>query len=454
MAQYTQIGRLLDHSLDPVVYRLLLDQAGMEADYTSVSLERAELGEEAAAWLGTLDGFQVAWPFQEAILPFVRAVDPVGQASGWITAVRREPDGSFTGINTVVDGLLGALGDRGLSLEGKVCVVGCGKRARAFAGEALSRGGRVTLAVLPHQWLEARETVERMAARHPANPPRLLLTDQLEEEWDLLVNATPAGMYPRVDELPVPLEALVKTRAVFDMVYNPSTTLLIREAARCGCGVAGGAGMMVHQAARTISFWGGAAFPREELARLTALVENLTTPAVAMDLEGSGSIALCGFLGAGKETAGRLLAKRTGRRFVSLEQLIARKVGGSPAQALARLGEGDYARLENRLVEELCALPGLVISVGCRAAVHPRNLPHLRRCRLVFLDTPFNYCLARMDHGHPLASGREDGELYRLYANWYPLWYWISHNRVDGRGTPQEVADRIHLSLRTNQEFC
>ena len=454
MAEYTQIGRLLEHSLAPVVYRALLDRAGMEADYTSLSLGGEELGEEVIRWLGGLDGFRVDWPFQKELLPFVERLDPAAEASGWLTAVRREKDGTLTGTNTAAAGLLGALGDRGLSLGGKVCVVGCGNLGCTFAGEALKRGARVTLATLPHQWLQAREAADRLAARFPRNPPRLLLTDQLEEEWDLLLNATRAGMYPRVDELPVPLEALVHTRAVFDMVYNPSTTLLIREAARCGCAVAGGAGMMVHQAARTIAFWGGAQFPREELARLTALVENLTTPAVAMDLEGTGSIALCGFMGAGKETAGRLLAKRTGRRFVGVEQLIAHKLGCSPAQAMDRLGAEDYARLEDRLVEELCALPGLVVSVGCQAAVRPRNLSPLRRCRVVFLDTPFNYCLARMDHGHPLAAGRDDRELYRLYENWYPLWYWISHNRVDGRGTPQEVADRMHTSLRTNQAFC
>lgn len=454
MQQYTQIGRMQEHSLAPVIYGLLFHQAGIPADFASAFPLGQDPDEEEIRRLRQLDGFQTAWPYQKKILPFLDRLEPQAGELGWVTAVRRESDGSLTGANTAADGLLGALGDRGLALEGKVCVVGCGNMGSAFAGEALRRGASVTLAVLPHQWLRAQELVERLSQRYPQNPPRLRLTDQLEEEWDLLLNTTLSGMYPRVDELPVPLEALMHTRAVFDIVYNPSTTLLIREAARCGCSVAGGAGMMVHQAARTIGFWGGGSFSREELAPLTALLENLTTPAVAMDLEGSASIVLCGFMGAGKETVGRLLAKRTGRRFLDLEQLIAHKLNCSPAQAVDRLGQEQYTRLEDRLVEELCAMPGLVLAIGSQAAVRARNLRHLRRCRVVFLDTPFNYCLARMDHSHPLAQGRDEGQLYRLYENWYPLWYWISHNRIDGRGTPQEVADRMHASLRTNQSFC
>lgn len=455
MQQYTVIGRGLEHSLAPVVYRALFYRAGLPADYTASPLEEEQLADPASVqWLRELDGFQVAWPFQRKIVPYLDRLEPSAEGCRSVTAVRRDPDGALVGANTSIPGLLGALGDRGLQLQGKVCVVGCGAVGRNFLAEALSRGCQATLAVLPHQWLQAGEMLLPLKEAYPDNPPRLLLTDQLEEPFDLMINTTLSGMYPRIDELPVPLEALVHTRAVFDLIHNPSTTLLIREAARCGCAVAGGAGMLVHQAASTIRFWGGPDFAQEDLARLTALVENLTTPSVAMDLEGTGTIALCGFMGAGKETVGRLVAKRTGRRFLDLEQLITGKTGRTEAQLLQEMGYQKYARLENRLVEELCGLPGLVLAVTSQAAVRPENLPHLRRCRTVFLDTPFHYCLARMDHSHPLAAERDEVQLYQLYQNWYPLWYWISHNRVDGRGTPQEVAERICTTLRTNQSAC
>ena len=94
--------------------------------------------------------------------------------------------------------------------------------------------------------------------------------DRLPEgEFELLINATPVGMYPHPGKSPVPAEYLAGVRTVFDAVYNPADTRLLQDARKMGCRVQGGMAMLVWQAAAAHSIWDGSVYTPEQIQQVT-----------------------------------------------------------------------------------------------------------------------------------------------------------------------------------------
>jgi shikimate 5-dehydrogenase len=130
-------------------------------------------------------------------------------------------------------------------------VLGAGGAARAVTEALASSGCSVRLHA--RQRAQAEDVAVLTSAEVGAWPPE-------PGSWDLLINCTPVGMYPRVDETPLPVEHLTG-RYVYDLVYNPSTTRLLREAAAVGCQTIGGLEMLVAQAHEQFQWWTGSKAP-------------------------------------------------------------------------------------------------------------------------------------------------------------------------------------------------
>lgn len=447
---YAIVGCPLGASLLPLVYSRLLGLGGSEARCLSLELPPEALEEQALPPVfAEHDGFHIAYSHREKIVPLLDHLEETARRYSRVTAVRRV-EGRLEGANTAIAAFHHTLEERGIPLAGRICVVGLGHLGRLFASEAALAGAQVLVAVLPPELAQAQDFAQSLQDRFPGSQARALLTDQLgEEPLELLINATSTGMFPLVDEMPVPVEALVKTRTVLEGVYNPSSTLLIREAARCGCAVIGGGEMLVHQAAQTLGFWTGSPPAPHHVAELISLVENLTTPSLPMDLAGRGNILLCGFAGCGKRTIGKLVAKRTGRSFVSLGDAIRARCGKAPAQARAAMGEQRYLQLEQETLALLCSQGRLVIGADSGTMARHQNIQPARNgCRVIFLDTPLDYCLARMAREELNPQRQDEQFLMERYTQYYPMYRWASHHQVDGRGTPQEVAEKVLAAMR------
>jgi len=172
--------------------------------------------------------------------------------------------GRWIGGNTDAHGFLETLQGR-VPIRGlRASVLGAGGAARAVVVALASSGCAVTLHA------RRRQQAEQMAVLTPAAigpwPPE-------PGSWDLLINCTPIGMFPRIHDTPVPAEQLTG-RYVYDLVYNPVETRLMREAARAGCQAIGGLDMLVAQAHEQFQWWTGSKPPsgvmREAAARRLA----------------------------------------------------------------------------------------------------------------------------------------------------------------------------------------
>lgn len=238
---YAVVGKPIGHSVSPAMHNAAFAATGIDGVY--LPCEAADFDDFLAlAEVLGIEGASVTAPYKED------AARTAGQG-GALNTLRRG-DGGWAGTNTDVEGFLAPLG--GEVLEGRrAAVVGAGGSARSVVEGLTSRGARVSVhARRP----EAAQTLAA-GAQVTAGPwpvPR--------GSWDLLVNTTPVGTYPDADRSPIAADDLPRGldgALVYDLVYNPRPTRLLREAAAAGCRTLDGLDMLVAQAVRQFVWWTG-----------------------------------------------------------------------------------------------------------------------------------------------------------------------------------------------------
>jgi 3-dehydroquinate dehydratase/shikimate dehydrogenase len=248
---YGVVGSPVGHSVSPAMHNAAFQAAGLDAVYVPLEAESVDDFERVAAALD-IRGASVTLPFK---VPFFErlqaqsvadALDPLCQRVGAINTLKRAGEG-WQGRNTDVAGFLAPLTGC-LTLNGaRASVLGAGGAARAVAVALVSAGAHVT--VYARQLDRAKGVVHAIGGVARRLPP-------VNGTWDLLVNATPVGMSPRVDETPWP-NATFDGRVVYDLVYNPTETRFLREARAAGCHTLGGLDMLVAQAQEQAEWWTG-----------------------------------------------------------------------------------------------------------------------------------------------------------------------------------------------------
>jgi len=213
-----------------------------------------------------MDGYSVTIPHKEAVIPLLDEIEPLARRIGAVNTIVTR-DGRLCGSNTDWSAAVKAIEDAlpaGESLRGRrVLLVGAGGAARAIAFGLIERGCRVTIAN------RTKERGVRLAADVGCTCVDLAAAGSVP--YDVLVNGTSVGMHPNVDATPLAQGLLRPGALVFDSVYNPLQTRLLREARGAGCRTVDGLAMFVNQAAQQFELWTGAPAPRE---LMRAVVES------------------------------------------------------------------------------------------------------------------------------------------------------------------------------------
>jgi shikimate dehydrogenase len=263
-ALYGLAGVPLGHSLSPAMHNAAFEACGLDAVY--VPLESRDLIDFLVfAERFGLSGASVTAPFKVALLDRVTSTDDVSRRVGAVNTLRLR-DGRREGANTDLAGFLAPL--QGEPIEGmRAAVVGSGGAARVVAIGLASRGARVT--VHGRDAERAARVAWLAGGRAAAGLPP-------SGSWDVLVNATPVGTHPDTESSLFGEAELRGGRLVYDLVYNPQPSRLLREAAAAGCRTIGGFEMLLGQAAAQFEWWTGLEAPRGVMrdaatARLAAM---------------------------------------------------------------------------------------------------------------------------------------------------------------------------------------
>ena len=268
---YLVIGHPLGHSMSPFIHRRLFSLQNRPAEYGARDIPPEELPAVLPEILKTAQGVNVTIPHKQAVIPYLDRLEGRAELYRSVNTIRMAGDGAV-GFNTDADGFLHALEDGGVKLKGRVALLGCGGVGRTFACEAALAGCRIFNAVRPQDLHAAEELKAYVLRLAPGTVYEITTLDALADlaapGVDLLINATPVGMYPLSDTSPVDGQVLRYTAAVFDAVYNPAKTRLLSMAEAEGAKTVAGMPMLVWQAAVAHQFWYGAEFRTADIRLL------------------------------------------------------------------------------------------------------------------------------------------------------------------------------------------
>ena len=255
-AKFALLGHPLAHSMSPFLHQRLFEAAGVQASYELLDAVPEEL-DAAVERLREFDGFNITIPYKQSILPYLDEVDGTASFFGSVNTVKNE-GGRLIGCSTDGDGFLRALREAGLDPAGRtVLLLGAGGAARAAAPK-LARAGAERVYV-------CNRTPERAAQLCAGDPAGRLAPAGMDGETlarlaprcSLLVNCTSLGMEGtggQFDDLSF-VDALPGGAGVFDLIYSPAETGLLRRARGRGLPAANGLGMLIWQAVLALEFF-------------------------------------------------------------------------------------------------------------------------------------------------------------------------------------------------------
>ena len=269
------IGWPVEHSLSPVMHNAAFEALGLDWQYDLLPVPPGQLGAALAGLqTGDFKGANVTVPHKSAVMAFLDEIDDAARSIGAVNTITVQGE-RWIGHNTDAVGFVRALREAGMEPAGRrALLLGAGGAARAVAYALAQAGCAVTI----HNRTENRaaDLVHHLQDLDPCAPvasvPGEAALGELDlARFDLLVNATTAGMWPEIEDTPWP-EALAMPShwTVFDLVYNPLETRLLRQARQAGAKTIDGLGMLVWQGALAFALWTGQQ-PPADLMRAAAL---------------------------------------------------------------------------------------------------------------------------------------------------------------------------------------
>ena len=416
--EYGLIGGKLGHSYSKLIHEML---CGYRYDLCPLPTEA-----EARAFLKKrlFKAINVTIPYKKLVMEYCTYIDPRAKAIGAVNTVVNK-NGLLYGYNTDYSGFAHLCEAHGVDFNGRtVLILGTGGTHNTTSAVARDKGAAKILTV----------------SRKP-DPEKgeLSYTQALTSGAQIIINTTPAGMYPHVGVCNLDVAAMPGLEAVLDVVYNPDKTELILRAEEAGVPVAvGGLEMLVAQAVYAAEYFLGRRFDDAagEIDRITAALRRDTR-----------NVALIGMPSSGKTTVGRALAEALGKRFVDLDEEIVKADGRSIPDIFAAEGEEGFRQKETAVIAQFAKEGRQLLSCGGGAVKKPENVRLLRQNGVVlFLDRPLD--ALTVGGGRPLSSSVD--ALRTMYAERRPLYLAAADAVVPNETT---VADAVKASMEALDEI-
>ena len=258
------IGYPVSHSLSPKIQNAALQAANLKGDYSLFPIlpEDTQALKELLARVRSseLTGLNVTIPHKQNVIPFLDELTPTAGSIGAVNIIYMR-GGKLVGDNTDAPGFLKDLKGNFSSfpLQPSALVLGAGGSARSVVYALVNDGWQVTLAARRIEQAQTLANCFRSDQVVEFNFPALQLSN-----FQLIVNTTPVGMTPNVDQSPLPENAALSEQTkIYDLVYNPRETKFVREARAQGLQATTGLGMLIEQAALGFELWTGIKLPGE-----------------------------------------------------------------------------------------------------------------------------------------------------------------------------------------------
>ena len=402
---YGLIGEKLGHS-----YSKKIHESFGKYDYDLIELDK----ESFIHFMEARDftGINVTIPYKKKVIPFCDDLTPIAKAIGSVNTIYFQK-GKLIGDNTDYFGFNYMLQRSGIVLKDKKVLI-------------LGAGGSSLTVVKAAKDLKAKEII--VASRTGLNG--MISMKQISEHADsqIIINATPVGMYPHNGEFIVSLKDFPFCEGVIDLIYNPLLTHLLYEAKSLKIPFSNGLSMLVAQAVRSF-----------ELFTKTTL-DNSIVEHTFFSLEKQvKNIVLTGMPGCGKTTLGLLLAEKLKFPFIDTDDLIEKQTGMAIPLFFESKGEEAFRKIESQIAKEVGKYQGHVISSGGGIVLNPLNMEALsQNSTVLFLDRPIENLLLE---GRPLSKSLDS--LRKMASRRIPLYKEYSDYIINVLDNPYENINYI-----------
>lgn len=395
------IGEHLGHSFSKPIHNRLGDYS-----FAMREVEKHLLGDFMQS--NELEAFCVTIPYKKDVIPYLNSISPEAQKFGAVNVVVRGKDDKLYGYNTDYFGFEYMMNSAGIDPQGKSAIV-------------LGRGGAsMTVCAVLRDRGASRVTVLGSADNTPENISKL-------SDAEIVVNATPVGMYPNNGISPIDLSQLPSCEAVLDLIYNPARTALLLQAEQRGIKRADGLSMLVAQAARAFELFTGDPYEEGCIEKIISEIRR-----------NAENVILVGMPGSGKSTVGDLLANALNRPFFDADSVFAERYGITPANAINTLGEEKFRNMEHDVLCELGKANGTVISTGGGAVTRANNYDPLHQNGIiVFIERPLDKLSTE---GRPLSLSKP---VQQLYSERIDCYLRFADVRIDNDNTPEATVEKI-----------
>ncbi|HHT73659.1 MAG TPA: shikimate dehydrogenase [Firmicutes bacterium] len=272
---YGVVGDPIAQSWSPIIHTQLFQMQGFEGSaYIALHITPRQLEGAVDILRGNFRGFNITIPHKRAVMDLVDELTPAAERYGAVNTVKCEA-GKLIGHNTDGAGFTAGLQLLGWELAGSaVLLLGAGGAARVAAYELAEMGCSLTIG--SRTLSTAEGLAEEITSRFPHLEIAALPWVNLSQgTYDVVVNATPVGMGAPQGERPINLEDLKGVTCVYDLIYNPPQTRLLRQGQELGLKVLNGLPMLVFQAAAAQEFWLGRPVPEEAIWQVLASLQEL-----------------------------------------------------------------------------------------------------------------------------------------------------------------------------------
>lgn len=409
--EYGLIGGKLGHSYS----RLIHEQVGGYA-YELRPLPT----EEAARAFFQARAFRavnVTIPYKKLALACCDVVDPAAAAIGAVNTVVNK-NGTLYGYNTDYAGFRWLARKHDVRLTGKtVLILGTGGTS-ATVSAVCRDAGAARIYTVSRSGRDGALTYEQAAAHREA---------------EILINTTPAGMYPDVGNCLVDLANYPRLEAALDVVYNPFRTELLLRAEELGLPGYCGFEMLVAQAVYAAEYFTGKTMDKDLLIETThrGLKRQLT------------NISLIGMPGCGKSSIGEALAAELGKTYIDLDEVVELRAGMPIPDIFERQGEAAFRRFEAEAVAEVSRESGQVIACGGGVIKTPGNTRHLRmNGPVIWIRRPVEFLAMS---GRPLSTGRD--ALRRMQVEREPAYRAAADAAVDNTGSLKDTVSAVRAAF-------
>ena len=399
------LGRKLGHSYSPQIHGLL----GSD-NHKLFEKEPEEVGDFLKN--GDFTGLNVTIPYKKDVIPYLSQLSPVAKRLGAVNTIVRRQDGSLIGHNTDYFGFRYLVERSGLTVSGKKVLV-------------LGSGGASNTAVAVLQELGAQVVI---ISRSGENNYHNL---HLHHDASVIVNTTPVGMYPNTGISPIDLNLFPQLEGVLDAIYNPARTQILLDAEKQGLVAMNGLWMLVAQAKESAEWFTGSVIDQDKIPEIHACLRR--------QME---NIILIGMPGCGKSTIGRLLAQRTGKKFVDADDALEARLGRKITDIIPQDGEAAFRRMESDTLSELGKQSGLVIATGGGCVTQQRNYPLLHQNGTILWLTRQLHKLPT--EGRPLS---QPGKLQEMFAQRQSLYRQFADAEISNDGPVEETLEAIRSAL-------